>query len=78
MSDAVLITQKNGVQDVKKVLDLLKLKNIKPAESHPKDFRAWGCLKVLSLMITFRSKVIFLSQEQRLAFKDINIVLNIG
>ena len=78
MPDAVLIAQKNRVQDVKKVVDYLKLKNIQQAESHSKDFRPWVGLKFLSLMIAFRSNAFLLSQEQLLAFKVISIVLNIG
>ena len=38
MPDAVLIVQKNRVQDVKKVVDHLKLKNIQQAESHQEGF----------------------------------------
>ena len=59
MPDAVLIAQKNRVQDVKKVVDLLKLKNIKQAEIHPKDFRPWGWFESLKLDDCFQVKRIF-------------------
>ena len=51
--------QKKRIQDVKKVVDLLKLKNIKQAESHPKDFRPWGWFESLKLDDCFQVKRIF-------------------
>ena len=59
MPDAVLIAQKNRVQDVKKVVDYLKIKNIQQAESHPKDFRPWGWFESLKLDDCFQVKRIF-------------------
>ncbi len=59
MPDAVLITQKNKVQDVKKIVDHLKLNNIKQAESHPKDYRPWGWFERLVLGDRFQVKRIF-------------------
>ena len=38
MPDAVLIAQKSMVQDVTKIIDHLKLKNIQQAESHQEGF----------------------------------------
>jgi len=63
MPDALLITQKNRVQDVKKVLDYLKLQNIQQAESYPKDFRPWGCFESLKLDDCFQVKRIFFKPE---------------
>ena len=60
MPDAVLIAQKNRVQDVKKVVDLLKLKNINQAGIHPKDFRPWGWFESLKLGDCFQVKRIFI------------------
>lgn len=57
--DAVLIAKKNRLQDVKKVVDYLKLKNIKQAESHLKDFRPWGWFETLKLDKCFQVKRIF-------------------
>ena len=59
MPDAVLIAQKNRVQDVKKIVDHLKLKNIQQAKSHPKDFRPWGWFESLKLDDCFQVKRIF-------------------
>ena len=49
MPDSIPIAQKNRIQDVKKVVDHLKLKNIQQAEIHPKDFRPWGWFASLKL-----------------------------
>ena len=59
MPDAVLIAEKNRAQDVKKVVDYLKLKNINQAESYPKDFRPWGWFESLKLDGCFQIKRIF-------------------
>jgi mannose-1-phosphate guanylyltransferase/mannose-6-phosphate isomerase len=61
MRDAVLIVQKNRVQDVKKVVDYLNLKNIQQAEIHPKDFRPWGWFESLKLDASFQVKRIFVT-----------------
>ena len=52
-------SEKNRLQDVKKVVDYLKLKNIKQAESHLKDFRPWGWFETLKLDKCFQVKRIF-------------------
>jgi len=78
MPDAVLIAQKNMVQDVTKIVDHLKLKISSRQKVIQKILDLEVGLKVLSLMIAFRSNAFLLSQEQRLAFKVISIVLNIG
>ena len=51
--------EKNRAQDVKKVVDYLKLKNINQAESYPKDFRPWGWFESLKLDGCFQIKRIF-------------------
>jgi mannose-1-phosphate guanylyltransferase / mannose-6-phosphate isomerase len=61
MPDAVLIAQKDRVQDVKKVVDHLKLKNIKQAENNPKDYRPWGWFESLKLDDCFQVKRIFIN-----------------
>ena len=60
-ADAVLIAKKNKAQDVKKVVDYLKLKNIQQAEMHPKDFRPWGWFESLKLESCFQVKRIFVN-----------------
>ena len=59
MPDAVLIAQKNRLQDVKKVVNHLKLKNVQQAKSHSKDFRPWGWFEILKLDNCFQVKRIF-------------------
>ena len=49
MPDSVIIAQKNRIQDIKKVVDHLNLKNIQQVESRPKDFRSWGWFESLTL-----------------------------
>jgi mannose-1-phosphate guanylyltransferase / mannose-6-phosphate isomerase len=61
MPDAVLIAQKNRVQDVKKVVDYLKIKNIQQAENYPKDFRPWGWFESLKFDDRFQVKRIFVN-----------------
>ena len=59
MPDAVLIAQKDRAQDVKKVVDYLKLNNINQAEIYPRDFRPWGWFESLKLEDNFQIKRIF-------------------
>lgn len=42
MSDAILVTHKDYVQDVKKVVEFLKTKNITQADISSKNYRPWG------------------------------------
>ena len=46
--DAVLVANKKSSQDVKKVVDLLKSKNITQATIFPKDHRPWGWFESLA------------------------------
>lgn len=59
MPDAVLIAQKNKVQDINKVVDQLKIKNIQQAEKHLKDYKPWGWFEILKLGDCFQVKRIF-------------------
>ena len=56
MSDAVLVAPKNRAQDVKKAVELLKLKDIAQAEIFPKDHRPWGWFESLALGDCFQVK----------------------
>jgi mannose-1-phosphate guanylyltransferase / mannose-6-phosphate isomerase len=76
--DALLTAHKNRVQDVKKILDYLKLKNIQQAVSYSKDFRPWGWFEILKLDDFFQAKRIFVKPGAAISFKVISIVLNIG
>ena len=56
--DAVLVANKNKSQDVKKVVEYLKSKNISQSEEFVKDFRPWGSFEILSEEIGFKVKKI--------------------
>ncbi len=58
MPDAVLVANKNKGQDVKKVVEYLKSKNISQSEEFIKDYRPWGSFKILSEGIGFKVKKI--------------------
>ena len=47
MPDAVLVANKNRTQEVKNVVEQLKMKNVKQAEQSPKLFRPWGWVETL-------------------------------
>ena len=56
MPDAVLIAPKDRAQDVKKAVELLKIKDIAQAEVFPKDHRPWGWFESLALGGGFQVK----------------------
>ena len=56
MPDAVLVAQKNRAQEVKRVVDQLKLSNIPQAEIFPKDYRPWGWFDILASNANFKVK----------------------
>ena len=70
MPDAVLIAQKNRSQDVKKVVDLLKLKNILQAETHSKEIRPWGWFESLAHDDSFQVKRIFVKPEGAISLQS--------
>ena len=56
MPDAVLVAPRQRAQDVKKVVALLKSKDIAQAEIFPKDHRPWGWFESLALGDCFQVK----------------------
>jgi mannose-1-phosphate guanylyltransferase/mannose-6-phosphate isomerase len=56
--DAVLVANKNKSQDVKKVVEHLKSKNISQSEESITDYRPWGLFEILSEGIGFKVKKI--------------------
>ncbi len=56
MPDAVLVAAKDRAQDVKKAVDLLKLKGARQAETLPRDYRPWGWYETLVLGARFQVK----------------------
>ncbi len=58
MPDAVLVANKNKSQDVKKVVEYLKSKNISQSEEFIIDHRPWGSFEILYEGIGFKVKKI--------------------
>ena len=56
MPDAVLVTQKDRAQDVKKVVEHLNLNNIPQGGIFPKDYRPWGWFESLARGEEFQVK----------------------
>jgi len=56
MPDAVLVADVSRAQDVKQVVAALKLKNVKQAETFPKDHRPWGWFESLVIGDRFQVK----------------------
>lgn len=56
LSDAVLVSHKDKAQDVNKVVDILKTKNISQAEILPIDYRPWGWFENLAFGDGFKVK----------------------
>ncbi|MCP3924232.1 MAG: mannose-1-phosphate guanylyltransferase/mannose-6-phosphate isomerase [Desulfobacterales bacterium] len=55
-SDAILISPQNRVQEVKKIVEKLKLKNREEVLSHRKVYRPWGSYESIDIMDSFQVK----------------------
>lgn len=56
MNDAVLVADMSRAQDVKKAVEILKLRGAKQAIQFPKDHRPWGWFETLALSDRFQVK----------------------
>ena len=56
MPDAVLVSHKDRVQDIKLVVSKLKAKGIPQAETFPRDYRPWGWFEILGFGGCFKVK----------------------
>ncbi len=56
MNDAVLVADRSRAQDVKKVVDALRAKGARQAETFPRDHRPWGWFETLALQDRFQVK----------------------
>ena len=72
MPDAVLVAPKDRAQDVKKAVELLKLKDIAQAEIFPKDHRPWGWFESLALGERFQVKRICVKPGASLSLQSHN------
>ena len=70
MPDAVLVANKNKTQDIKKVVEYLKLQNISQSEEFSKDHRPWGWFEVLSLGKNFKVKRMFVKPGASLSLQS--------
>ena len=70
MPDAVLVASKDRAQDVKKAVEILKLKDIAQAEIFPKDHRPWGWFESMVLGDCFQVKRIFVKPRAALSLQS--------
>ena len=70
MPDAVLVTNKNKSQDVKNIVEYLKLHNIPQSEFFPKDHRPWGWFENISSGEGFQVKKIFVNPGSALSLQS--------
>lgn len=72
MQDAVLVAHKNYAQEVKEVVDLLKINKIPQAEIFPIDHRPWGWFESLALGQRFQVKRITVKPSGALSLQSHN------
>ena len=70
MPDAVLVADKQRAQDIKKVVEILKSKDVVQAEVFPKDHRPWGWFESLVLGDCFQVKRIFVKPGAALSLQS--------
>lgn len=70
MHDAVLVANKDCAQDVNKVVELLKKKDIFQAEIFPKDHRPWGWFETLTFDNNFKVKLIYVKPGAALSLQS--------
>lgn len=70
MPDAVLVANKDLAQDVKKVVEILKIDGISQAENSQKDHRPWGWFESLILSDGFQVKRIFVHPGASLSLQS--------
>jgi mannose-1-phosphate guanylyltransferase / mannose-6-phosphate isomerase len=70
MPDAVLVANKDSVQDLKKVVKILKSKNIPQAEILLKDYRPWGWFETLASHDQFQVKRIHVNPGAALSLQS--------
>ena len=70
MPDAVLVTQKNRSQDVKKVVENLNSKKIPQGKIFPKDYRPWGWFESLVKTERFQVKRIYVKPGEALSLQS--------
>ena len=70
MPDAVLVAPKDRAQDVKKAVELLRVKDVAQAEIFPRDHRPWGWFESLALGERFQVKRICVKPGEALSLQS--------
>ena len=70
MPDAVLVADKRRSQDVKKVVDALRAKGVKQAETFTRDHRPWGWFESLAMGPRFQVKRICVHPGGKLSLQS--------
>lgn len=70
MPDAVLITRKGDSDNVKAVVEMLKSKKVKQAETLPKDHRPWGWFETIAFEGRFQVKRILVNPGAALSLQS--------
>jgi mannose-1-phosphate guanylyltransferase/mannose-6-phosphate isomerase len=70
MPDAVLVANKEKIQDIKKIVSNLKINKVKQAELFPKTHRPWGWFETLIIRDTFQVKTISVNPKAALSLQS--------
>ena len=70
MPDAVLVAHKSRAQDVKKAVDVLRVKGLAQAETFTKDHRPWGWFETLAISDRFQVKRIYVHPGAALSLQS--------
>lgn len=68
-SDAVLVVDRNRAQEVKTIVETLKAKGRREAESHPKVYRPWGSFETIDEGERFQVKRIMVKPGEKLSLQ---------
>ena len=69
MNDAILISSKNKSEELKKVIEKLKLKKLTQAKEHTKDYRPWGWFDSILKQKKYQIKVLCVKPGQSLSLQ---------
>ena len=71
--DATLVAKKENVQEVKKIVEKLKIENRTEAKTHRKDFRPWGHFKLIDKGLNWQVKEIHVNPESSISLQKHNL-----
>ena len=69
MNDSILISSKNKSDELKKVIEKLKLKNISQVKQHSKDFRPWGWFDSIYKQNGYQIKILCVKPKESLSLQ---------